>query len=241
MRYSNIHLSRLLAVIALLALTFTHTPAEAQTPKPILKRVVVKGNADGKAKAEINYIQICNAKSHVALRRIETSNRQEVFGEDVFVLGNKRCCDVLASTLTNLYYEGMFELPSTSCFQEAKIMRGDKYITFSTQQYAYLGGANGIHYTHFSCYDLRSGERVDLDYLSHEMALKSIIYDKCQNKVSSPISFDEWPMPQIWHITDKGVRFHYNPGEVGPMAYGQIEGDISDASLRAAGVKIVWE
>ena len=240
MRYTNILRSRLMAIIAMLALISTHTPVEAQTPEPILKRVEVNGNADGKAKAEISYIQICNAKNFAALRRIETSNRQEVFGEDVFLLGNKMGANILASTLVDYYYEGMFELPSISCFQEAKIMRGDKYLTISSRWYSYLGGAHGIYYTYFSCYDLRLGERVNLDYLSHEMALKSIIYDKCRNKVSTPMSLDEWPMPQVWHITDKGVRFHYNPGEVSIMADGQIEGDISDAELRAAGVKVIW-
>lgn len=237
-------LSKLSLLIASFAILSAALPAQAQVVYPTFKLTKVEGNANGEGEATINYAQITNASQSAVLAKINNWNRKSVFlDNDVLIVGDQAAANKMAEQMAEFYYDGVWAIPSISRSQDVQVVRGGKYVVFTTSSYSYIGGMHGTAGTDCTCYSLTTGDKIDLSYISTGSwteSLKRIICERCQPYVSYELSFMDWDVPYVWALTEFGVKFYYAQGELGCTADGIIEGEIRDDELRAIGVPIRW-
>jgi hypothetical protein len=111
------------------------------------------------------------------------------------------------------------------------------YISISQNTGGYYGGAHGLYGSTYYTFDIKSGERLSYaDLVSNEempklMAVVQANYEKLFGKAYLEFS-DKFELPNSFAFTKEGLKFLYNPYEMGTYADGLREVTVSYSALK---------
>lgn len=111
------------------------------------------------------------------------------------------------------------------------------YISISQNTGGYYGGAHGLYGSTYYTFDIKSGERLSYaDLVSNEempklSALVQQNYEKLFGKAYLEFS-DKFELPNSFAFTKEGLKFLYNPYEMGTYADGLREVTVSYSALK---------
>ncbi len=136
-----------------------------------------------------------------------------------------------------------YNMPCTNELRSKIVLQNTKFVSVQMDNYSYMGGAHGNYGTGLNTFDLNTGKSVSLtDIIADTSAIrpmleKAFIEQKKQpgeNPKLSDLVFPEikqLPIPLQWCIMPEGVRFIYNPYEIGAYALGQTDITLNWAQL----------
>jgi hypothetical protein len=111
------------------------------------------------------------------------------------------------------------------------------YISISQNTGGYYGGAHGLYGSTYYTFDIKSGERLSYaDLVSNESlpklsALVQQNYEKLFGKAYLEFS-DKFELPNSFAFTKEGLKFLYNPYEMGSYVDGLREVTVSYSALK---------
>lgn len=111
------------------------------------------------------------------------------------------------------------------------------YISISQNTGGYYGGAHGMYGSSYYTFDIKSGERLSYaDLVSNEempklMAVVQTNYEKLFGKAYLEFS-DKFELPNSFAFTKEGLKFLYNPYEMGTYADGLREVSVPYSALK---------
>ncbi|MBO5830543.1 MAG: hypothetical protein J6R01_02930 [Alistipes sp.] len=243
-------LIRTICSVATMAVAFLFffgaCPSNAQNYAPQMETIVVNGGVTGYCSVRIEYQRIANATGNAAFEKINLANRIDVINERAAETSDDIAIQDITAEMLDFYYEDMYNLPFYDASQTAKIVRGGKYVVFSTHTEVYMGGAHGMYADSHSVYNLSTGDKFDMGYLMYGdwgSRIKQHLYDRCCQQLGDSFmveSLSDMPEPSSYELTDEGVVFVYFPYEISPFCNGNVRVEYSDEELMGLGTPLCW-
>ena len=219
----------------------------AQTAIPTLKTVTVEAEVSGKSRVSIKYKQIENSAGNSVWAQINreivsriVSNSGATSMRSYAKLVAKEYAEEYGYYTQEYGYSTYMHIE-----QSASIVRNKTILCIETNEEFYTGGAHGMYGQDVDCYNLATGQRYDLSYLSTGnwvISLRQLLYIKCREKLGEllQVTADKIEVPTVAKLTSRGVAFIFQPYEVASFSEGIIEVEVTDAELRSIGVPIKW-
>lgn len=199
---------------------------------------------------DITYQAIQNFNESKILTSIEKQNYANIFATSSDAPMDIEAAAKKLEQDFNEEYKDCNEYMTVPCtnsiYQECFLIRQNRVICYRTDEHIYTGGAHGSFYTHYHCYDLRTGKCYNFDYLFEGetgLAVRKIVCEKLREQVEEYEGSAMWTpedLPKFSDaaLLDDGVLFLYQPYEIASFAMGIIAVEISDDELLATGAKL---
>lgn len=102
-----------------------------------------------------------------------------------------------------------------------RVYEDDRYVSYESSGYFYLGGAHGLSFCDGATFDKASGRQLKL--VKDDPQLRKLLTERLHKNVDVP-SFNEEPVPMPQNapyvVAGKKIKFVYQPYEIGPYAIG---------------------